>query len=127
MFTRRRIRVTILWLPLLFLMTDAADARAQANGAIAGIVHDGLSGEPLGNVQVLVRPEGDSTVVAAGGLTASSGRFSITGLRPGRYRIAFHLLGYAGTARTITMPAAGAAGALDVGDLQMTTAAITLD
>ncbi|HEX6070688.1 MAG TPA: TonB-dependent receptor [Longimicrobiaceae bacterium] len=127
MFTRKRFRVAILWLPLFFVMTGAADARAQANGAIAGIVHDGLSGEPLGNVQVLVRPEGDSTVVAAGGLTASSGRFSITGLRPGRYRIAFHLLGYAGTARTITVPAAGAAGALDLGDVQMTTAAITLD
>ena len=121
------IRICRLSALLALALLLPAGLSAQASGAVVGTVRDALTQEPLAGVQVTAHPQSDSSVIRAGGLTDASGRFAFSGLTPGRYEIAFRLLGYARTRRPIAITGAGAPGATDLGVVQMTTAAITID
>jgi iron complex outermembrane recepter protein len=118
------VRVAALLLPLGVAAAPAAVAQQQA---IAGSVVDALTREPLANVQVTAHPASDSSFIVAGGLTDAAGRFSVSGLRPGAYRVAFRLLGYARAERAFTVSSTSPVGALDLGTVQLTTEAITID
>ncbi|HVK37762.1 MAG TPA: TonB-dependent receptor [Candidatus Kapabacteria bacterium] len=68
---------------------------AQGAGAtISGIVVDSATAEPLRVATVAIFSERDSTMIT-GALTERDGRFSIVGLRPGRYYARVSFLGYA--------------------------------
>lgn len=90
----------------------------QTPPPVSGAVYEASSGVPLARVQVSAHPAGDSASVVGGDLTDEQGRFSLRGLAPGRYRLAFRVIGHAGAERTVTIPAAGSAP-LDLGRIEL--------
>lgn len=136
MSTRPRIRVDALTanpprlalliaLVLAPLAVQPVAASAQSTGSIAGAVVDATTGAPLGSVQVTAHPADDSTFISAGGLADAAGRFSVSGLLPGQYRVAFRFLGYTRAERMITIPVAAAP--INLGQVEMVPAAISID
>src|SRR5690606_5089374 len=77
------IRILILLALLAVALALPATLSAQAPGVVVGAVRDALTGAPLPGVQVTAHPVEDSTAIRAGGLSDASGRFVISGLRPG--------------------------------------------
>lgn len=80
-------------LPLLFLLAGVSGVSAQAptptpSGTLRGVVRDSASGTPVGYaLVVLVGREQQA-------FTSESGRFSLTGLLPGRARLRVQQIGY---------------------------------
>ena len=84
--------VLILTLAVWTLHGQAPDSAADA-GAIEGMVVNSQSGEPLKKVQIdLSRTAGASEPVRA--VTNSAGKFTLTGLPPGAYRISVSRSGF---------------------------------
>lgn len=78
------------------LLLAGSPASAQ-QGGLAGTVTDAESGATLGSVEVRVeRPDG---TVAARRLTEPSGTWTVRGLEPGRYTVAFRLPGWEAATR----------------------------
>jgi len=96
----------------------AAGAQAQApTGQIQGTVR-GQSGAPLGGVSVTV------TATRFGAVTGSDGRYTITAVPPGTYRVRARVIGY-GTAEDSNVVVV--AGQTDTADFQLQAQAIQLD
>src|SRR5690349_12967929 len=89
-------------LALVFLLPPGLAAQG-GTGVVEGTVAT-ATGATLGSVRVAVLSAADSSVAGAQ-TTSINGRFRITGLRPGRYRVAASLVGfnpYTGPVVTIT-------------------------
>jgi hypothetical protein len=111
---------------LLVLLLSPCVLRAQAapgTGVVEGTVVS-AGGAPLEGVQVGVRSAADSSVVSAQS-TSADGRFRITGLQPGQYRLEATLVGftpYSGPVLTVT----AAAPTVNVGRIQLNAAVVVL-
>ena len=86
------------WILAALLISSMAFAQTpaespQETSVIEGFVVRMGSGEPLANVQVLLRPEQGRRSVF-GALTDSSGRFRMANIRPGSYRLHVERDGY---------------------------------
>ena len=109
--------------PTIFLLAGVAAlspmaAHAQApTGQIQGTVR-GQSGAPLGGVSVTV------TATRFGGVTGSDGRYTITAVQPGTYRVRARFIGY-GTAEDTGVVVV--AGQTATADFQLQAQAIQLD
>jgi outer membrane receptor for ferrienterochelin and colicins len=73
---------------LLFIWTLSLATAVAQTGAITGRVVDARSGEGLPGVNVLVQG------TLRGAATDTTGKFSIAGVRPGKYNLSFALVGY---------------------------------
>ena len=85
------------WILAVMLISSMACAQtsieSQETSVIEGFVLRMGSGDPLANVQVLLRPEQGRRSVF-GALTDSSGRFRVANIRPGSYRLYVERDGY---------------------------------
>ena len=68
-------------------------ATVTASAAISGRVVDSRQDTPIAGVKVTAFPQG-STVAEATATTDSQGRFTLSGLRGGDYRLLFEHIGY---------------------------------
>lgn len=66
----------------------------MAGGLISGTVKDAASGEAIPTATIAVWKAADSTL-ATGAVAGDDGKFSIEGIRPGRYYVKVSFLGYA--------------------------------
>lgn len=86
MYLIRRIAavIALVMVPLL----SASSAKAQANATLSGYITDATSGETLllAHVRVLDTRFGTAT--------NNSGYYTLAGLRPGDYRVAYSYIGY---------------------------------
>jgi outer membrane receptor for ferrienterochelin and colicins len=73
---------------LFVIWTFSLATAAAQTGALTGRVVDARSGESLPGVNVLVQG------TLRGAATDTSGRYSVTGIRPGAYTVTFTLVGY---------------------------------
>jgi hypothetical protein len=73
----------------------------QQVGTIVGRATDVASGEPVPNASVYVVGTGIGT------LTGEDGRFRLTGVPAGEYRVRFERLGYESATQTVTVPPGG--------------------
>jgi hypothetical protein len=94
-FSTRRVRCgkpqSTRWVPLLavLLLGGAETAAAQVEGTVRGTVRDAVTGRGVAGAAVVVEPGGRRAV------TDSLGRYVLRVLRPGRYRMAVRMVGYA--------------------------------
>lgn len=92
---RRAFGAGVAFAAAWFLL-GAAPAHAQ-QGAVAGSVTDGGTGEPVAGAQVFV--EGTSI----GQLTNAEGRYRITGVPTGEQTVRVRLIGYRAASQTVTV------------------------
>ena len=98
--------------PMVVLLAGAAALTATAafaqapTGQIQGTVR-GQSGAPLGAVTVTV------TATRFGGVTGSDGRYTITAVPPGTYRVRARVIGYGTAEDSGVVVVAGATFAAD--------------
>ena len=86
---------------------------------VTGVVVDAKSGEPLGRATIAIRRLPDSSLVT-GAIAGIDGRFSIEGLRPGRYVARLSYVGYAVRyIDNLTLRPTGGA-TIDLGRVEMT-------
>ena len=74
----------------LFFCTVAA---AWAQGSVRGKIKDKQTDEPMGYVNVIVSPQG-ATTVTGGAITDENGDFHIQGLAMGNYTLRITYVGY---------------------------------
>lgn len=114
------------WTYLVLCLTTVllpAFAAAQTNGRINGSVVSS-EGVPLAAAAVTIRMATDSAVIA-GALTAADGRFQVTGLAAGHYRVRISLIGY----NPLTLPdlvVSAAAPAANAGTVKLVQAPVQL-
>ena len=120
------LRVLSLLSLSLLLLPASLDAQEQParRGAILGTV-TGADGAPLPTASVSVRRAADSVLVA-GAITASSGRFSVDSLPPGRYSVEATLLGHAPFRRD-GVEVSAANPSVDLGRIALVPAAVALE
>ncbi len=100
-----------------FALLMPSAALAQDPGTVLGTVTDATSGRPLTGVQVSV--EGTTH----GGLSDESGRFTLTGIPAGTYRLRADFIGYATRVTTIEV----VTGATVTSDFRLSPSAVALD
>jgi hypothetical protein len=102
--------IVILLLAAWMMVGGAAPATAQnaATGAVAGVVVDGETGDPLPGANVSL--EGTTTGTA----TDLNGRYKMAGLEPGTYNVVFSFIGFQQTTVTGVEVDAGQATTLDI-------------
>jgi len=81
---------------LLVLITLAAAAKAQKNGTVKGIAFDTLSKQPVANATITLLQKKDSSLISFT-MTDNSGRFQLTGIANGEYRILITHVNYHNT------------------------------
>ncbi|HEY8311355.1 MAG TPA: TonB-dependent receptor, partial [Gemmatimonadaceae bacterium] len=96
---------------------------AVSAGDIRGEVVDAATHTPLGIATVDVYPLTGTAALSHASADAN-GRFTVHGLRPGRYRLRIRALGYA--LRNVAPVTITAAGGVDLGTLQLTVVASAL-
>ena len=82
---------------LLFLLLVQALGAAAQGGGVRGRVTDAASSEPLPGVSVLIAG------TTMGTSSGNAGEFSITGLKPGTYKVVFSSIGYELPPRTVAV------------------------
>jgi TonB-dependent receptor len=102
--------IVILLLAAWMMVGGTAPATAQnaATGAVAGVVVDGETGDPLPGANVSL--EGTTTGTA----TDLNGRYKMAGLEPGTYNVVFSFIGFQQTTVTGVEVDAGQATTLDI-------------
>ena len=108
MYDRFRIYLAVIC-TLAFLADVAA---AQQTAAVEGRVTDATDGTGLVGANVVLL-EGDTDEMATGTAAGADGRFSITGIAPGAYTLAFRFVGYQEERIALSLEA-GATQAIDV-------------
>jgi len=83
-------RAGVLALAALLQAGAAGAALAQEPGALAGEVHNAVTGAALEGARILLQPASIAPIT-----TTAGGRFVIGGLAPGRYRLYTSLVGFA--------------------------------
>ena len=71
---------------------QAADADKTAS--FAGLVNNALTGEPMVRAHVALRGTANGTQKQYGATTTAEGKFSITGISPGRYQVSVDKVGF---------------------------------
>ena len=98
-----------------------APTAPAGTGSLTGTVLDSLGGKPVPYATVVLLPVGGEKAVTGVGAD-DNGRFSISRLLPGTYRLRVSYVGYG----TRTRPVTATAGATDLGTIQLPTAATAL-
>lgn len=111
-----RLGPAVVLLALLSLVTRPA--AAQTSGALAGRVHDAVTGNGIANAVVLVG-EG-----RRGATTDTGGYYRVREVRSGSYRVTVRAIGYRPVAREEVLIRSGETTSLD---LALTQAAVQLD
>ncbi len=111
-----RASVTLLAAALLAASALFAQSAAAQTGAVSGTVVSAQTGEPLSAAQVSIEGTG------LGALTQSNGKFLITRVPAGTYRVNIILIGFASTSAQVAV----AGGSTAVVDVRMTPQAISL-
>ena len=86
----RRVAVAMLALLLVVILAPPRPASAALTGQISGTVRDDASGKPLPGVAVTARSP--SGVYQA--TTDAKGQFTMIGVTPDTYTVAYELAGY---------------------------------
>jgi hypothetical protein len=108
--------VHLLLFVLANILGERHDVLVTARAPLAGIVRDSATGVPIPGVTVRVTVGGS---VVATRSTGPDGRYSITDIAPGTYRITATRIGCRAATRTITVPVSGSV------DADFTLAALT--
>ena len=95
------MRTRLLAVAAVFALLPAFGLLAQSRGTISGIVADG-SGQPLPGVTVEISGPDQRRVT-----TDDRGRYSVTGLLPGAYRMRFLLPGFREVLQQVAVSAGG--------------------
>jgi TonB-linked SusC/RagA family outer membrane protein len=104
-----------VWLVAGLLTASTTSAQTTGQQGVTGIVRDAQSQRPIGGAAVTVSGSGRGT------LSAEDGRYTITGLPTGSYRVSARKLGFGSTNHSVVIPAGGLATA-DFGLTQSPTA-----
>ncbi len=72
----------------IFILTSLTALAAQEKGSISGTIHDQKSGKPVENVSIYLQP------VSYGVETGMDGRYNLSGIPAGTYRIVISRIGY---------------------------------
>src|SRR5581483_11553554 len=88
-----------LLLALAACVVAAAQTPADRTASVQGIITNSMTGEPLLRAHISLRlmptgPQQANTQKRFGALTTAEGKFSITGIDPGRYMVALDKVGY---------------------------------
>src|SRR5256714_14032792 len=102
---------------ILLVTNRAAGRAAQLSGSISGTVRDSTTGAPVAEAVVTV------VGTAFTAKTGADGRFAITGVPAGSYRVRVRMLGYTAAAASVTVQD----GAQAVADVQLARSAIELN
>jgi hypothetical protein len=84
----------------LFFLSVCAIASAQKNGTVKGIAFDTLVKQPVGNATITLMQKKDSSLVSFT-MTDNNGRFELTGLQNGEYRLLITHVNYHNTTRVL--------------------------
>lgn len=84
--------LTIL-LAIIFVFDRPSPVLAQTSPTVSGIVTEVNSGVPLPHATVALR-QPSTTVIHAGAITDDNGRFTISGMEPGRYVLTVSYVGF---------------------------------
>lgn len=82
------MQYTVIFIVLLLCTYQQSYAQSKPDGNISGMVVNSDTHKPVENAAVRISESGEAA------FTDSMGRFSITGLKPGRYTIAVRRLGF---------------------------------
>jgi iron complex outermembrane receptor protein len=99
---------------LLFLLVIQALGAAAQGGGVRGRVTDAASNEPLPGVSIVVA--GTTTGTSSG----NGGEFTISGLKPGTYKVVFSYIGYELPPRTVEVNQE----VVDLGTIGLTQASV---
>ncbi|GAB2714503.1 hypothetical protein GCM10011495_38560 [Hymenobacter frigidus] len=99
---------------LLFLLVIQALGAAAQGGGVRGRVIDAASNEPLPGVSIVVA--GTTTGTSSG----NGGEFTISGLKPGTYKVVFSYIGYELPPRTVEVNQE----VVDLGTIGLTQASV---
>ncbi|NII24585.1 outer membrane beta-barrel protein [Pseudoflavitalea sp. X16] len=109
---------------LLVISLCTLVTQAQKNGSIKGLLYDTLAKQPVASATITVLKKKDSALVTFT-MSDSKGRFEITGLADGEYRLLITHVNYHGSSKSITINEA--ARDKDLGNVVMRDAAQVLD
>lgn len=109
---------------LLVISLCTLVTQAQKNGSIKGLLYDTLAKQPVASATITVLKKKDSALVTFT-MSDSKGRFEITGLADGEYRLLITHVNYHGSSKSITVNEA--ARDKDLGNVIMRDAAQVLD
>jgi hypothetical protein len=109
---------------LLFICLGALATQAQKNGSLKGVLYDTVAKQPVAAATITVLLKKDSSLVTFT-MTDSKGRFEITSLANGDYRLLITHVNYHNSAKPFTISDANKNK--DLGDVVMTNVAQTLE
>lgn len=109
---------------LLVISLCTLVTQAQKNGSIKGLLYDTLAKQPVASATITVLKKKDSALVTFT-MSDGKGRFEITGLADGEYRLLITHVNYHGSSKSITVNEA--ARDKDLGNVIMRDAAQVLD
>ena len=75
---------------------------AQVTGSVRGFIIDNDTKEPLPYVTIALMPEG-SSIPTKGSTTDDSGKFNLTGIKPGKYTVTASFVGYLNDTQNINI------------------------
>lgn len=107
----------------VFPQQSPSTTSRASTGDMRGQIVDAASQAPISIATVDVYPLTETSAPVHASADAT-GRFTVHGLRPGRYRLRIRALGYA--LRSVTSVTITAAGSLDLGTLRLTAVATAL-
>lgn len=87
---------------LLVISLCTLITQAQKNGSIKGLLYDTLAKQPVASATITVLKKKDSALVTFT-MSDSKGRFEITGLADGEYRLLITHVNYHGSSKSITI------------------------
>ena len=110
-----------------FIVTFHFNSHAQEDvaGTIKGTVLDQSNNRPVEFVNVILRKEGDTSIVT-GKVTDKTGKFELSPIQPGKYLLTFRLIGYKEKSTALFLIDAQHKH-LNVGEIALTATTVNLD
>jgi 5-hydroxyisourate hydrolase-like protein (transthyretin family) len=93
------MRLLLCLLGVTLLAAQRTSTPAQEKCSLEGTVLNSLTGEPIKNVQVLLHDMSGPGELPPGAITGADGKFKVTGLDSGRYRVQIVRPGFTEAAR----------------------------